>query len=96
MCRSRAKIIDGKSIAEDVRQEVKIEVERIVSTGKRAPHLTAIQVGSDPASSTYIKNKMKATRSVGERLDYMYLSNQRILYHRNRTDNAHLFCRHNQ
>ena len=63
--RPKAQLIDGKKIAKTIKDEVKIEVERMLAAGKRAPHLTAIQVGEDPASATYIKNKMKATEAVG-------------------------------
>ncbi|XP_067937751.1 bifunctional methylenetetrahydrofolate dehydrogenase/cyclohydrolase, mitochondrial-like isoform X1 [Watersipora subatra] len=63
--RPKAQIIDGKKIAETIRNEVKIEVEKMLAEGKRAPYLAAIQVGADPASATYIKNKMKAAASVG-------------------------------
>ena len=62
----KAKIIDGKKIAQEIKDEVKVEVERMVASGRRPPHLTAIQVGDDPASATYIRNKMKATQNVGE------------------------------
>lgn len=64
--RNQAKLIDGKKIASEIKAEVKAEIDRMLASGMRAPHLTAIQVGEDPASSTYIRNKMKATQAVGE------------------------------
>jgi len=55
-----AKIIDGKKIAEDIRGELRDQVkEWMKKENQRAPHLTAVLVGEDPASHTYVKNKMK-------------------------------------
>lgn len=55
-----AKIIDGKKIAEDIRGELREQVKEWMKTeNQRAPHLTAVLVGEDPASHTYVKNKMK-------------------------------------
>lgn len=54
-----AKLIDGKQIAEDIRQELRTQIEQWVAKGNRAPQLTAILIGEDPASHTYVNNKMK-------------------------------------
>lgn len=64
--RWQAKLIDGKLIAKQIKDEVKIEVDSLIASGKRAPRLAAVQVGEDPASATYIRNKMKATEAVGK------------------------------
>lgn len=60
-----AKIIDGKKIASEIQEELKIETEKWVSAGNRRPSLVAILVGEDPASSTYVANKMKAAQNTG-------------------------------
>jgi methylenetetrahydrofolate dehydrogenase (NADP+)/methenyltetrahydrofolate cyclohydrolase len=60
-----AQIIDGKKIALQVRQTVATQVEAIVSSGKRAPGLAVILVGSDAASQVYVKHKRKACDEVG-------------------------------
>ena len=52
-------------MAAEIRGEVKEEVEQWIAAGNRRPQLTAIIVGDDPASHTYIKNKMKATVATG-------------------------------
>ena len=52
-----ANIIDGKAIAEKIRSEIKDQVSAIVNQGSQAPGLAVIQVGKDPASSVYVKNK---------------------------------------
>jgi 5,10-methylene-tetrahydrofolate dehydrogenase/methenyl tetrahydrofolate cyclohydrolase len=62
-----AKIIDGKAIAKQIKDEVKAEVEKIVQAGKRPPQLTVVLVGSDPASVVYVKNKIKACEYTGKK-----------------------------
>jgi 5,10-methylene-tetrahydrofolate dehydrogenase/methenyl tetrahydrofolate cyclohydrolase len=54
-----AKIIDGKKIAETIKKEMKVQVAEWVENGCRAPQLTAVLIGDDPASQTYVNNKMK-------------------------------------
>ena len=51
------KIIDGKAIAEKIKNEIKAEVAAIIDRDERAPHLAAILVGNDPASETYVASK---------------------------------------
>lgn len=54
-----AKTINGLAIAKEIRQEIREHIEEWVSQGHRAPHLTAILIGHDPASHTYVNNKIK-------------------------------------
>jgi len=58
-------LIDGKVIAELLKQEIAIEVGQIKASGKRAPHLAAILVGHDGGSETYVAAKVKACEVVG-------------------------------
>ena len=60
-----ANIIDGKAIAQKIRSEIKDQVTAIVNQGDQAPGLAVIQVGQDPASSVYVKNKRMACEEVG-------------------------------
>jgi methylenetetrahydrofolate dehydrogenase (NADP+)/methenyltetrahydrofolate cyclohydrolase len=60
-------ILDGKFLAAQIKAEIKSEVDNIIAQGKRAPHLVAVLVGSDPASQTYVKSKAKHADSVGIR-----------------------------
>lgn len=60
-----AQIIDGKQIASDIRNELKTKIDKWVQEGHRPPQLTAVLIGSDPASCTYVKNKMKVSVVVG-------------------------------
>ncbi len=60
-------IIDGKKVAQDIKQEIAAEVADIVASGRRAPHLAAILVGHDGGSETYVANKVKACEACGFR-----------------------------
>ncbi len=57
-------IIDGKSIAADVRASVKQDVDALKSRGVN-PALAVILVGDDPASAVYVGGKIKACEEVG-------------------------------
>lgn len=58
-------IIDGKTIAQQVRAEVAQKVQQRIADGKRAPGLAVVLVGSDPASQIYVASKRKACEEVG-------------------------------
>lgn len=60
-----AQIIDGKSIAAKLRQEVKTRVEKRLARGQRPPGLAVILVGSNPASQVYVGSKRRACEEVG-------------------------------
>ncbi|XP_074648303.1 bifunctional methylenetetrahydrofolate dehydrogenase/cyclohydrolase, mitochondrial-like [Tubulanus polymorphus] len=63
--RFKAQIIDGKAVAKQIKHEVKEEVDVMVAAGERRPHLSVILVGDDPASHTYVRNKVKACQFTG-------------------------------
>lgn len=52
-------LIDGKEISQQIKVEIAKEVEEIVATGKRAPHLAVIIVGHDGGSESYVAGKVK-------------------------------------
>ncbi|MDO2947356.1 bifunctional methylenetetrahydrofolate dehydrogenase/methenyltetrahydrofolate cyclohydrolase FolD [Aeromonas simiae] len=60
-----AKIIDGKLVAQTIRNQVATQVKDRVVQGKRAPGLAVILVGSDPASQVYVGSKRRACEEVG-------------------------------
>ncbi|KEY60218.1 bifunctional methylenetetrahydrofolate dehydrogenase/methenyltetrahydrofolate cyclohydrolase FolD [Serratia sp. DD3] len=60
-----AKIIDGKTIAQQVRNEVAAQVKQRLAAGKRAPGLAVVLVGENPASQIYVASKRKACEEVG-------------------------------
>jgi methylenetetrahydrofolate dehydrogenase (NADP+) / methenyltetrahydrofolate cyclohydrolase len=60
-----ATILDGRKVADDIKDEIAAEVVEWRKNGHRAPHLAAILVGDDGASQTYVNNKIKACKRVG-------------------------------
>ena len=58
-------IIDGKKIAGEIKLELRKEVDKILASGERAPHLAVVLIGTDGASETYVKNKMRSCKEVG-------------------------------
>lgn len=62
-----ARIIDGKAIAAQLRQDIKQQVEQRLAAGQAAPGLAVVLVGSDPASEVYVAHKRKDCAEVGIR-----------------------------
>ncbi|ACS86435.1 bifunctional methylenetetrahydrofolate dehydrogenase/methenyltetrahydrofolate cyclohydrolase FolD [Musicola paradisiaca] len=60
-----AKIIDGKTIAQQVKDEVAARVKLRLAAGKRAPGLAVVLVGENPASQIYVASKRKVCEEVG-------------------------------
>ena len=60
-----ARIIDGKAIAQEVRNEVRRSVDGMVGRGLRRPGLAVLMVGDNPASQVYVRNKRRACEEVG-------------------------------
>lgn len=61
-----AQLIDGKQISKEIKEELKIEVERLKQQGREIC-LAVVQVGSDPASTVYVNNKKKTCAYIGIR-----------------------------
>ncbi len=60
-----ATIIDGKHLAKTIKEELKHEVDRIRENGGKIPHLGAVLVGENPASESYIRNKVRSCEQCG-------------------------------
>ncbi|NLJ70471.1 MAG: bifunctional methylenetetrahydrofolate dehydrogenase/methenyltetrahydrofolate cyclohydrolase FolD [Clostridiaceae bacterium] len=60
-----AQIIDGKLIAENLKQNISKQVKQYLEQGLRKPGLSVILVGDDPASQIYVRNKSTACKEVG-------------------------------
>jgi len=60
-----ARLIDGKSLAENLLKDIKRQVDERLSAGLRAPGLAVILLGDDPASSIYVRNKRLACEKSG-------------------------------
>ncbi|CAK1542268.1 unnamed protein product [Leptosia nina] len=65
MPRIMARILDGKGLAKEIKEELQVQIENWVKQGNRAPSLRCIIVGEDPASHTYVRNKIQAAIDVG-------------------------------
>ena len=68
-----AKIIDGKAIAQSVKDQLKIKVCEFKEKFNRDITLAVILVGENPASQVYVRNKIKATEYVGMKSLSFYL-----------------------
>src|SRR5690554_7360973 len=66
------KVIDGKKIAEQIREDLKVKALSLKDEG-RAPGLAVVMVGDNPASRTYVRMKEKAAEKLGvySRVDHL-------------------------
>lgn len=58
-------LLDGKLVAAQIRKELRCQTEDLLKRGCRVPHLAVIIVGNNPASTTYVGNKLRACQEVG-------------------------------
>ena len=65
--RARAELLDGAVVADQIKREVTVEIERLRRDHDLQPCLAAVRVGGDPASAVYVRNKMRACEEVGIR-----------------------------
>ncbi|MEW6657010.1 MAG: bifunctional methylenetetrahydrofolate dehydrogenase/methenyltetrahydrofolate cyclohydrolase FolD [Aquificota bacterium] len=66
-------LLDGKTLSENIREEISKRVKAITSKGYREPTLAVVLVGNDPASHIYVRNKRKACQKVGIRSLFYHL-----------------------
>jgi len=65
-------VVDGLALANELRDEMKQEIDALVAAGHRPPQLTVVLVGDDPASRSYIKGKQRACARIGaESAEYL-------------------------
>ena len=60
-----AQIIDGKRIADSIREEIAASIPDFQKKYGRRPRLAAVLVGDDPASHVYVRNKVRACEQIG-------------------------------
>ena len=58
-------LLDGKALSAEIRKELKHKVAQVTANGRRPPHLVAVLVGDNPASQSYVRNKMRSCDEVG-------------------------------
>jgi len=61
------KLIDGKQIAAEIKEELRSKISELIKAGKNVPGLVTILVGNNPASEVYVRNKGKACKEIGMR-----------------------------
>ena len=60
-----ARLLDGKAIAAEIREQVKQAVDARLAAGLRRPGLAVVLVGENPASQVYVRNKRASCEAVG-------------------------------
>ncbi len=58
-------VVDGLSLAQEIRKQLAEEVGQMAAAKKRVPCLAVVLVGDDPASASYIKGKQRACNRIG-------------------------------
>lgn len=73
------KILNGKELADEIKEEVRIEVERMKQTGQEVC-LAVIRVGDDQASSVYVNNKVKSCEYCGIKSERHFIDKNTPVY----------------
>jgi methylenetetrahydrofolate dehydrogenase (NADP+)/methenyltetrahydrofolate cyclohydrolase len=60
-----ARLIDGKAIAQSLKQQVRTAIDALVAAGGRRPGLAVVLIGNNPASEVYVRNKRRSCEEVG-------------------------------
>ena len=68
-------ILDGKKTSDQIKLEIRDEVNKMKFKGKRVPHLAAVLVGNDGASLTYVGSKVRSCDYVGFKSSLIKLNN---------------------
>src|SRR3954464_15751266 len=63
--KTMADVLDGKRIADEIRAEIKTEVDALRAEGRRPPGLAVVLVGENPASQVYVGSKVKGGQELG-------------------------------
>jgi methylenetetrahydrofolate dehydrogenase (NADP+)/methenyltetrahydrofolate cyclohydrolase len=65
-----ATLLDGAVVANQIKDQVKSEVEQLAREQNIVPCLAAVRVGEDPASAVYVRNKIRACEELGIRSEH--------------------------
>ena len=58
-------LIDGKRVSEEIKLEIKAEIDELSQRGKRVPGLVVLLIGVNPASECYVNNKAQSCTEIG-------------------------------
>jgi methylenetetrahydrofolate dehydrogenase (NADP+)/methenyltetrahydrofolate cyclohydrolase len=61
----KARLIDGKAIAQSLKHQVRAAIDALVASGGRRPGLAVVLLGNNPASEVYVRNKRRSCEEVG-------------------------------
>ena len=67
------KILDGKKLSQQIKEEIKQVVGLRKEKGEKVPHLAAVLVGNDGASLTYVGSKVRSCEQVGFKSSLIHL-----------------------
>ncbi len=59
------KLLDGKKVSNQIKEEITVEVAQMKERGEKVPHLAAVLVGNDGASLTYVGSKVRSCKKIG-------------------------------
>ena len=65
-------LLDGRVVAKTVKSEVAVQVQKYKSTYGKSPQLAVVNVGDDPASKIYLKNKERFLRRGGHSIPKVF------------------------
>jgi methylenetetrahydrofolate dehydrogenase (NADP+)/methenyltetrahydrofolate cyclohydrolase len=68
-------LLDGKKVSNDIKNEIKVQVDKMKAGNEKVPHLAAVIVGNDGASLTYVGSKVRACERVGFESTMVRMSN---------------------
>lgn len=69
-----ATILDGKALSKTILKEIKAEVKQFTKDGKREPGLAVIMAGNNPASASYVRNKIRSCKRVGFHSQHIHIN----------------------
>uniref|UniRef100_A0A2K5F735 Tetrahydrofolate dehydrogenase/cyclohydrolase NAD(P)-binding domain-containing protein n=1 Tax=Aotus nancymaae TaxID=37293 RepID=A0A2K5F735_AOTNA len=88
--RNEAVVISGRKLAQQIKQEARQEVEEWVASGNKRPHLSVMRVGENPASHSYIRNKIRAAVGINSdasvTISHQYTPKEQLKKHTILTD----------
>lgn len=58
-------LIDGLKVSNEIKDELKINIDQLTTSGKKVPGLVTILIGDNPASKSYVNSKIKACAKIG-------------------------------
>lgn len=67
---TRARFLEAAALAAKIKEDVRSEIEQMVSARGIRPCLAAVRVGEDPASAVYVRNKIRACEEIGIRSEH--------------------------